>query len=136
MLGIIRPISRRLNVPWTSARCISLINWPAERRSGPSRKPWQCERRTFAISGTSSEESKRIVKLALAGNMAITMAKAACWMSTGSSAMLSETVHSLVDSGNQALLLVGLRRAESAADHRHPCNFKCRILYHLCVVCY
>ena len=70
----------------------------------------------------SQEDSKRLVKLALMGNMAITCAKAACWLSTGSSAMLSETVHSLVDSGNQALLLIGLRGADALPDKAHPCN--------------
>ena len=72
---------------------------------------------------SSQEDSKRLVKLALMGNMAITCAKAACWLGTGSSAMLSETVHSLVDSGNQALLLIGLRGADALPDKAHPCKY-------------
>jgi Co/Zn/Cd efflux system component len=79
--------------------------------------------RSFSVGSHSTEDSKRLVKIALLGNMVITIAKAVCWLSTGSSAMLSETVHSLVDSGNQALLLVGLRGADAAPDKAHPCMF-------------
>jgi divalent metal cation (Fe/Co/Zn/Cd) transporter len=61
--------------------------------------------------------------MALAGNMCITTAKAAVWLSTGSSAMLSEAIHSLVDSGNQALLLVGLMDANNKADKKHPYGY-------------
>lgn len=79
-------------------------------------------------SGCSSinnrkEESLKIVKMALAGNACITTAKAAVWLSTGSSAMLSEAIHSLVDSGNQALLLVGLMDANNKADKKHPYGY-------------
>lgn len=67
-------------------------------------------------SGGNNEDSKRIVKIALFGNALISSAKILCWISTGSSAMLSEAIHSLVDSGNQALLLIGLRNADNIAD--------------------
>lgn len=68
-------------------------------------------------------ESKRIVHLALAGNVVITTAKMACWISTGSSAMLSEAIHSLVDCGNQVFLLVGLRGADSKPDKNHQYGY-------------
>lgn len=110
-------------------KSISLIDSLSDRKfaAAPNRRilgmPGYCDSKHFSVGSSSSEESKRIVKMALAGNMAITFAKAACWLSTGSSGMLSETVHSLVDSGNQALLLIGLSRAESAADQRHPYGY-------------
>jgi len=69
------------------------------------------------------ESSKETVYLALFGNMVITLSKAAVCVMTGSSAMLSEAIHSLVDSGNQALLLVGLRGAETVADSRHQYGY-------------
>jgi cation diffusion facilitator family transporter len=67
--------------------------------------------------------SKHVVFAALAGNLlvAFTKAGAAAW--TGSSAMLSEAVHSFVDTGNQILLLYGMRRAARQADPEHPIGY-------------
>ncbi len=68
---------------------------------------------------TAVEGSKKTVYVALAGNMAIAAAKfAAAWF-TGSSAMLSEGAHSLVDCGNEVLLLYGMRRAARPPDLDH-----------------
>jgi len=64
--------------------------------------------------------SKRVVYAALAGNLAIAITKFIAAAITGSSAMLSEGVHSVVDTGNQALLLYGMRRAQVPADERFP----------------
>jgi cation diffusion facilitator family transporter len=64
--------------------------------------------------------STRVVHAALIGNLlvAATKAGAAAW--TGSSSMLSEAVHSFVDTGNEVLLLYGLRRARKQATPEHP----------------
>src|SRR6476469_9513523 len=65
-------------------------------------------------------ESKTAVYGAIAANVAIAITKFAVAGITGSSAMLSEGVHSLVDTGNGALLLVGMHRSGRPATAEHP----------------
>ena len=64
--------------------------------------------------------NKKVVIAALVGNGAIAATKFAAALLTGSSAMLSEGVHSLVDTCNELLLLHGMRRAARPADPAHP----------------
>ena len=64
--------------------------------------------------------STRVVLVALAGNLAVAAVKFAAFGLTRSSAMLSEGVHSLVDTADQLLLLIGQRRAARPPDDHHP----------------
>jgi len=64
--------------------------------------------------------SKKVIFAALIGNAAIAVTKFVASGITSSSAMFSEGIHSLVDTGNQILLLFGLRQAKKPADRRYP----------------
>ena len=67
-----------------------------------------------------SSGSKKVIIAALIGNALISVTKFAAAFFTGSSAMLSEGIHSLVDTGNQILLLHGMKQANKPADEDFP----------------
>lgn len=64
--------------------------------------------------------TKLVIYAALAGNALISVTKFIAASVTGSSAMMAEGIHSLVDTGNQVLLLHGMRQAKKPADDRFP----------------
>src|SRR5210317_2073583 len=67
-----------------------------------------------------SASSKKVIYAALAGNSLIAITKFIAATVTGSSAMFSEGIHSLVDTGNQVLLLHGMRKARKPPSDRFP----------------
>ena len=64
------------------------------------------------------------MRYALAGNLAIAGAKGAVALTTGSAAMLAETVHSCADAGNQASLLIGLHASALAPSASHELDVR------------
>lgn len=71
----------------------------------------------------SAEGSKKAVLAALAANVGIAVAKFVAFFVTRSGSMLAESAHSVADSGNQALLLIGFRRAGRRPDPEHPFGY-------------
>ena len=70
-----------------------------------------------------AQSSARAILRALAGNIFIASLKFAAWWATRSSAMLAEAIHTFVDAGNQALLLLGSRQATQGPDSIHPYGY-------------
>ncbi|MGW0250099.1 cation diffusion facilitator family transporter [Nocardia goodfellowii] len=67
--------------------------------------------------------SKTAIFAALGANAGITVAKFAGALITGSSSMMAEAIHSVADTGNQGLLLIGQKRSEHEPDAKHPFGY-------------
>jgi len=67
-----------------------------------------------------SDGSRRAIFAAFLANLGIASAKLAAWTATGAASMLAEGIHSLADTANQGLLILGSARARRAPDVEHP----------------
>ena len=112
---------------------------PADRASGARRPggdgrsdPGRVAAAGTRLAGTpvvteresvSAEGGTKAVVAALLANLGIATAKFVAFLFTRSSSMLAESIHSVADSGNQALLLLGQRRATRPPDEEHPFGY-------------
>src|SRR5258705_1256198 len=69
---------------------------------------------------SSISKSTAAIVVAIAGNLAIAVIKFVAAAFTGSSAILSEAIHSLVDTGNGGLMLLGVHKSREPPDADHP----------------
>jgi cation diffusion facilitator family transporter len=81
------------------------------------------EHEAAAGGGHGGGHGTKAIIAALAANLGIAVAKFIAFIVTGASSMLAEAIHSVADSGNQVLLLVGGKRAARAATPQHPFGY-------------
>ena len=70
------------------------------------------------------KENKQVVIFALLANLTIALSKFLVYFLTRSSSMLSEAIHSVADTGNQVLLLIGIKRSQRGEDKLHPFGYQ------------
>jgi divalent metal cation (Fe/Co/Zn/Cd) transporter len=99
------------------------------RAGGRARTAGETAGRSRGLVTGTAGESRWTVIVALAINLLIAAAKSMAALLTGSSSLFAEAAHSVADSGNEALLLVALRRSSRPADAIHPFGYGAERFY-------
>jgi cation diffusion facilitator family transporter len=113
--------------PPASGGALAWLRWTITMvRAGRGRNRLAIRRHHAPTGGT---ESLGTVAIALGADLAMVLAKAVAALLTGSAALFAETLHSLADSGNQLLLLKGLRGSRRRPDAGHPFGYGAELFY-------
>lgn len=115
-----RPLSGvRHGTLWGDAgRSVGWVHEPPAHHASPGIRSTGRPSQHVSASGT-----RKAIVAAFLANLGIAIAKFVGFAVTGASSMLSEGIHSIADTGNQALLLLGARRASRTADEEHPFGY-------------
>ena len=97
--------------------------------AGSKRRLRSAEQTAKKNPASSKDGSKKTVIAAMCANLAIAVTKLVAALFTGSSSMLAEGIHSVIDTANQGFLLIGLSRAKKPADAKHPFGYSAEIYF-------
>ena len=82
----------------------------------------------------SASGGKKAIVAALLANVGIAIAKFVGFLVTGAASMMAEAIHSVADTSNQILLLIGDKRAEKAPDRTHQFGYARNIYFYLSLI--
>ena len=95
----------------------------ARRRGDDARRHHRMSRRRMSGADRVDHGSRRAIIAAFLANLGIALSKFVAFALTGAASMLAESIHSLADTGNQGLLMLGGKRSRRPADEVHPFGY-------------
>ena len=118
-----------LSPPPPPTNVLALLRWSLAVLKASTGRDRAAIRRHYAAEGAGGGESLGTVAIAMGADLAMFAAKAAGAALPGSAALCAATRPSVADTGNQRLLLPGLRRARRRPDARHPFGYGAELFY-------